>query len=73
MEAAASYSTIESTTDVAKLLQVIKGVAFDANEKKYPTQQATKALQGLLMARQQDEEDLVDCYKRFMDMNEMVE
>ena len=54
VEAAASCSTVESKTDVAKLLQVIKGVAFDANEKKHQTQQATKALQGLLAAGQQE-------------------
>ena len=51
VEADSSYSSIESTMDVAKLLQLITGVAHDANKKKYPTQQATKALQGLLMMR----------------------
>ena len=60
MEADSSYSSIELTTDVAKLLQLIKGVAYDANERMYPTQQATMALQGPLTAQQQDEEDLVD-------------
>ena len=52
VEAKSSYSSIESTMDVAKLLQLIKGVACDANEKKHPTQQATKALRGLLTAQQ---------------------
>ena len=50
VEADSSHSLNESKTDVAALLQVIKEVAHDANEKKFPTQQATKALQGLIMA-----------------------
>ena len=50
VESDPSHSTVESTTDVAKLLQWIQGVACDANEKKCPMQQATMALQGPLMA-----------------------
>ena len=50
VEADSSYSSIELMMDVAKLLQLIKKVAYDAIEKKYPMQQATKALQGLLTA-----------------------
>ena len=49
VEADSSHSSVESTTDVAKLLQLIEGVACDANEKKHPTQQATMALGGLMM------------------------
>ena len=44
VKADSSYSSIELTTDVAKLLKLIKGVACDANKKKYLMQQATKAL-----------------------------
>ena len=50
MEANSSYSAIESTTDVTKLLQLIEGVACDADEKKCPTQQVTMALRGPLTA-----------------------
>ena len=62
-EADSSCSSIESTTDVAALMKVIKEVS-DATSHK--------ALQGLMMAQQQNEEDLVDCCKRFMSANEMV-
>ena len=44
VEADSSHSSIESTTDAAALMEVIKGVAHDANKKKCQTQQATKAL-----------------------------
>ena len=42
-------------------------------QKEVPTQQATNAMQGLMAAQQQDEEDLADCCKQFMSINEMVE
>ena len=39
VEADSSHSAIESTTDMAKWLQLIEGVAHNANERKCPMQQ----------------------------------
>jgi len=58
---------------VAGLLRLIKDVAFDSNDKKYPPMQAAWALKRLVTARQHEKEDLVDHYKRFQSLMEMVE
>ena len=39
---------------------MVKDVAFDLNDKKYPHMQATHAWKQLVVIQQQDEEDLVD-------------
>ena len=73
VEANSSHLLIESKNNVAALLQVIKGMVCDDNEKECLTQQATTVFGGLMMAPQQDEEDHVDCHKRFMSLNEMAD
>ena len=73
MEADSSFTMIESMTDVAKLLQLTKGVECDANDLKHPTMQAVKALKNLMTAQQQDGEHLVDYYKCSVSLNEMAD
>ena len=67
------FENAEKDCDVIGLLKIIKDLAFDANEKKYPPRQAAWALRRLMTARQGEEEELVDYYKRFMSIAEMVE
>ena len=50
LEANSSSTLIELTTDVAKLLQLMRGVACDAKNLKYPTTHAVKALRSLMTA-----------------------
>ena len=73
VEADSSFTTIELMTYVAKLLQLTKAVAYNANDLKYPTMQAVKALKSLLTAQQHNEEHLVDCYKCFVSLNKMAD
>ena len=67
------YNVLEKDSDVIGLLQVVKDVAFDSNEKWYPHLQACSAWKQLMLAQQQDKEDLIDYYKRFMSLVEVVE
>ena len=55
------------------LLQIIKDLAFDANEKKHPPRQVAQALKHLVLARQEEDEELVNYYKQFVSISEMVE
>ena len=73
IESQAAFASVESNMNVAGLLRLIKDVAFDSNDKKYPPMQAAWALKRLVTARQHEKEDLVDYYKRFQGLMEMVE
>ena len=73
VEATADFESHEQTNDVAGLLRSIKDIAFDSNEKKYPSMQAAVAWRNLAKAWQQDNEDLNDYYKRFMSLTELVD
>ena len=73
VENAEDYKDAAIKNDVVSLLKVIKNIAFDSNEKKYPPMQAGQAWKQLCLARQQENEDLVDYYKRFVSLIEMVE
>ena len=73
VESASGYLSVEGSNDVAGLLQIIKDIAFDSNEKKYPPMQAAVAWRNLAKVWQQDGEDLVDYYKRFVSLVEIVE
>ena len=67
------YAKAEKDRDVIALLVKIKTVTHDANEKKYPPQQAVKAWKQLVMARQAKDEDIAAYYKRFKDLVENME
>ena len=73
VEGTTGYGDVEKDTDVVGLLRMVKDVAFDSNDRKYPHLQAARAWKQLSMIRQQDNEDLVDYYKRFWSVVEMVE
>ena len=73
VEGSDGYKEIEETMDVVGLMRIIKDVAFDSNDKKYPSLQAAQALKNLMLARQHDKEDLMDYYKRFVSLTEMAE
>ena len=64
---------MESTTDVAKLLQVTKGVAHDANDLKHPTMQTVNGLKSLKTAQQKDEEHLIHHCKCFVSLNKIAD
>ena len=67
------FEMAELNSDVVALLHMIKDVVFDSNDQKYPPKQAARAWKNLCMAKQGDEKDLVDYYKWFMVLVEMVE
>ena len=73
VEGASDYDDAEKKRDVLVLLRLIKDIAFDSDEKKYPPMQAAQAWRNLMKVWQQEDEDLVDYYKRFKSMVEMVE
>lgn len=73
VESEARFDDAEKDCDVIGLLKIIKSLAFDANEKKYPPRQAAWALRRLVNAKQGEDEELVDFYKRFMSIVEMTE
>jgi hypothetical protein len=73
VESDPKYQSVETTNDVAGLLKIIKNLAFNANERKYPSLQAAEAWKNLMKARQGNMEDLVDWHKRFTSLVEMVE
>ena len=50
IESQAAFESVESSMDVAGLLRLIKDVAFDSNDKKYPPMQAAWALKRLVTA-----------------------
>ena len=73
VQVAKGYATAETGSDVIGLLRMIKNIAFDTNDRKYPVMQAAMAWKNLAKVWQQETEDLVDYYKRFMSLVEMVE
>jgi len=73
IEGTTDFATIEANIDIVAFLLKIKDVAYGANEKLYPHMQATESLNLLVSVRQQDGEDLVDYYKRFISVVERVE
>ena len=66
------FSKAETTCDVIELLRIIKDIAFDANEKKYPAQQVVLALKTLASVGQYEKEELVDYFKRFISSVEVL-
>jgi len=73
IESLEEHEEMEEKSDVIKLLRMIKDVAFDSNDRKYPPMQAAQAWKNLCLVRQGDNEELLDYYKRFMALLEMVE
>jgi hypothetical protein len=73
VESASGFAAVETAYDVAGLLRIIKDIAFNANDKKFAPMQAAVAWRSLTRAWQQEGEDLVDYYKRFISLVELVE
>ena len=68
-----TFEEMELKNDVIKLVAAIKQQIFDANERKYSSLRMVLAWKKLTYCRQFDNEDLIDYYKRFVGMIEMVE
>ena len=73
VEAAENFETAEDDSDVIILLMIIKDLAFNASDLKYPHMRAAQAWKDLVLARQQDNEDIVDYYRRFLNLVEITE
>ncbi len=73
VEAVEEYEDIEDGSDVVKLLQSIKEIAYQSSDKKYPPMQAWLSLKALMNISQKSNEDLRDYYKRFEGVVEMAE
>lgn len=67
------YAKAERNRDVRALLMKIKTISHDANDKKYPPQQAVKAWKQLVLIKQARDEDTTAYYKRFKDLVEYME
>lgn len=52
VEGMAEYEEIEKATNVINLLRMLKDVAFNSNEKKYPFMQAGQAWKQLSLIQQ---------------------
>ena len=65
VESANEYEDAEIENDVVALLKIIKNVMTGTNDMKYPSMQAVKAWKKLAKAWQNEEETLLDYYKRF--------
>ena len=68
-----TFEDIKRDNDVIELLKAIKQQVFDANERKHPSLRMVLAWKKLTGCRQCENEDLIDYYKRFVGMIEMVE
>ena len=73
IEKLGNYESIEADNNVIDLLGAIKVQVFDANEKKNPSLRMVLAWKKLSSCRQYENEDLIDYYRRFVGMIEMVE
>lgn len=73
IESQAGYATAEKDRDVIALLKMIKDIAFDANDKKYPPMQAALAWGQLTKMKQKEDEGLTAYYKRFESVVERIE
>ena len=67
------HDKIDESADVIALLKMIKNAMYDTNDKKYPPMQAVVAWKQMLKVSQQEEEDLLDYYRRFKSLVERVE
>ena len=68
-----AFKDSEKTNDVVALLKLIKRQIFDVNDRKHPSLRSVLALKKLCSCRQHDKEDLIDYYRRFNGVVEMVE
>ena len=73
VEAEDQYESAENDSDVIVLLGVIKDLAFSASDLKYPHMRAAQAWKDLVLARQQEHEDIVDYYRRFENLVEITD
>ena len=72
IEKLGSYESIEENNSVIELLKAIKKQVFDANDRKHPSLRMVLAWRKLCNCKQQEDEDLIDYYRRFVGMIEMV-
>ena len=73
VEADERFGTAEKDSSVKTSLEAIEGLAFSASDLKCPHMQAAQAWQDLAMAHQQEDKDVVDHYRRHINMVESVE
>lgn len=73
VETAKEYEAAEVDNDVIAVLKIIKHVATGKNDMKYPSMQALQAWKNLARVRQYESEELLDYYKRFVNMVEVYE
>lgn len=67
------FEQAEDDSDVLVLSEMIKSLSYSASDLKYPQMQAVEALMNLILARQQEGEDLVDYYRRFNNLADILE
>ena len=73
IEKLGSYETIEENNDVIGSLKAIEQQVFDATDGKHLSLRMVMAWRKLCSCKQQEDEDLIDCHRRFCGLIEMVE
>ena len=73
VEASEKHDAAENDSDIIVLLGIVKGLAFSASDLKHPAMQAAQAWRNLAVVRQQEDEDVVDCHRRFLSLVEIAE
>ena len=73
IEKLGNFEDIEKDYDVVELLKMIKRQIFEANERKYSSLWMVQAWKKLLTCKQNDDEDLIDYYQRFVGLVQVVE
>ena len=73
IEKLGNYEDLDKNHDVVGLLKAIKAQVFEANERKYESLRSVMAWKKLTRCRQNDDEDLIEYYKRFVGLIEAVE
>ena len=73
VEGTVGFDKVEADHDVVGLLKTLKGIAYESNDKMYPYKQVAGAWKQLAGVQQQQDEELVNYYKHFTSILELVE
>ena len=73
IEKLGNFEDIEKDYDVVEPLKMIMQQVFNANKRKHSSLRMAQAWRKPLTCRQNDNEDLIDCYRRFVGLVQAVE
>lgn len=73
VEGTTGFYTMHSKCDVVRLLKMLKSIAHRLNNRVHLQLQAMGSWKQFVNIRQQDNKELVDYYKRFTSLLELIE